>query len=227
MEWHTHNIFLTRRLHTCQSQPQCRAYWWWGHLRKGAGVWEENVWEAAINQPAKQEGVPVQQRPGCVETLWGGPAPEVWTDGFGGGAPEGFLGREKSWCSRLAESTTEEGGGDMCVGETVLSCFFPSFCLSRVCCWTADHDYKKAIMICLTERISESASNQQNEFQSKLREWHAPCYCNKRWNVNSPLSHYASIIHSFVVGTSNKTAITGGENMKALNWISIKRFTEV
>lgn len=154
------------------------------------------------------------------------------------GAPEGFLGREKSWCSWLADSTTERGWGAcwkggmakcvcLLVGETVLSYFFPSFCLSRVRCWTADHDYKKAIMICLTERISETASNQQNEFQSKLREWHTTRYCNKRWNVNSPQSHYASIIHSFVVGNSNKTAITGGENMKALNWISIKRFTEV
>lgn len=50
--------------------------------RRGACMWER---VRDSNQPASQTGrcVWVQHFPGCVETLWGCWAPEVWTDGSG------------------------------------------------------------------------------------------------------------------------------------------------
>lgn len=206
-------------VHTCQSKPfvvhnkvPCIPMVRSSDRSEGE-VWVyAREWEAAISQPAKQEGVWVQQFPGCVEILWGCPAPEVWTDGFGG-AHRKVLG--ESVVLMFTASWLNHWGGllkrkyvcvSLCVGDAkskmVLFCPPPRrpFCLSCFSCRTAGHDYKKAIMICLTVRISESASSQQNEFQSKLREWHRTSYSKKRWNVNSPQSHYASIIHSVIVG---------------------------
>lgn len=151
-------------------------------------------WETAISQPAKQEGVWVQQFPGCVETLWGCPAPEAWTDGFGGAM---FTA---SWLNHwgACHISDQRNWGH---NHNLYVCFFVLViwsvklspllffsCLPSFSCRTAGHDYKKAIMICLTEHISGSASNQQNEFQSKWREWQITSHSKNRGYVNSPLS---------------------------------------
>lgn len=162
-------------------------------------------WEAATSQSAKQGGVRVQQFPGCVGTLWGCPAPEVWTDGFGGAHRKVFgesvvLMFTASWLNHWGACWQDQRKWGhskrkisvclcLCVGVS-FSSVFPCFS-----CWTAGHDYKKAIMICLTEHITESASNQQNELQSKWREWHSASQSNKRWHVNSPQSHCSLYIH--------------------------------
>lgn len=48
------------------------------------------MWESPVSQTGRC--VWVQQFSGCVETLWNSPAPEVWTDGFGGAHRKGFRG---------------------------------------------------------------------------------------------------------------------------------------
>lgn len=90
------------------------------------------------------------------------------------------------------------------------SVFFPSYftCFS---CQTAGHDYEKAIMICLTEHITESAFNQQNEFQSKWRDWHSTSHSNKRWYVNPPQIHCSLYIHHSFSGS-------GGPQQSCCHW---------
>lgn len=145
------------------------------------------------------------------------PAPEVWTDGFGGVHRKVFgesavLMFTASWLNHWGACWQDQrkwghSKSKMCVCFSVcwwcegwnglLLCFlFFLFCLPCFSCWTAGHNYiKKAIMVCLTEHITESASNQQNEFQSKWMEWHSTSHSNKRWYVKSPQSHYSLYTH--------------------------------
>lgn len=130
-------------VHTCQSKPfvvhnkvPCILIVRSSDRSEGE-VWvNAREWEAAISQPAKQEGVWVQQFPGCVEILWGCPAPEVWTDGFGG-AHRKVLG--ESVVLMFTASWLNHWGGllkrkyvcvSLCVGDVkskmVLFCFPPS-----------------------------------------------------------------------------------------------------
>lgn len=132
-------------------------------------------WETAISQSAKQEGVWVQQRPGCVETLWSCPAPEVWTDGFGGVHRKVF--RESivlmfmaSWPYCWGAASRDDQRKCMGTWWKQKICLCPCwwceggnalfFCIylffSCLPCWTAGLHYKKkAIMICLTEPSSK------------------------------------------------------------------------
>lgn len=135
---------------------------------------------------------------GWGETLWAWPAPEVWTDGCSGvhrkvfgvsvvlmfmltpplsGSPER---QNETWKTNKITK--------VCLFVCTYVCLFLLYFLSCLLCFgcqTAGHDHKNAIMMCLTEHITECVSNQQDEFPSKWKKWHSTSHSIKRCSVNS------------------------------------------
>lgn len=106
---------------------------------------------------------------GWGETLWAWPAPEVWTDGCSGVHRKVFgvsvvlmfmltpplrLTRETEWDMKNEQNKITKACLFVCTYVCLFLLYFLS-CLLCFGCQTAGHDHKNAIMMCLTEHITE------------------------------------------------------------------------